>query len=131
MSERVDAKQLRHFAFLVGGIFLFISVWPVIWREESVRLWALIPALILIPLGIIAPSLLRPIYKGWMAVGHVLGWVNTRLLLGILYYGLIVPMGMVMRMIGRDPMRRQYVRDTDSYRVLRQRRDPSHMRNMF
>ena len=131
MSEPMDVKQLRHFAFLVGGIFLFISIWPLIWRGESVRLWAVFPALILVPLAIIAPLLLAPIYKGWMAVGHVLGWVNTRLLLGILYYGLIVPMGTVMKLMGRDPMRRQYVRDTDSYRVLRQRRDPSHMRNMF
>jgi len=131
MSQPVETRELRNFAFLVGGIFLCISLWPVVWRGDSLRWWALVPAITLIPFGIIAPRLLAPIYRSWMAVGHALGWVNTRLLLSLLYYGLIAPMGIVMRLMGRDSMRRQYVRDTDSYCVVRRRRDPSHMRNMF
>jgi hypothetical protein len=66
-----------------------------------------------------------------MAVGHVLGWINTRIILGILYYGLIVPTGLVMKMFGRDPMRRAFVPDMQTYRVVREPRQPSHMKHMF
>ncbi len=131
MTEQVGNKQLRQFGLMVGGIFLLMGVWPMVWRGEPLRLWAVIPAALLMPLGVVAPALLAPLFKGWMAVGHVLGWINTRILLGILYYGLVVPMGLVMKMMGRDPMRRQLVPGMESYRLLREPRDPSHMKNMF
>jgi hypothetical protein len=131
MNNQVDTKQLRSFGLLVGGIFLFLGLWPLVWKGEPLRLWAVIPAALLLPLGLIAPSLLAPLYKGWMAVGHVLGWINTRIILGILYYGLIVPIGLVMKMLGRDPMHRAFVPDMQTYRVVRKPRAPSHMKHMF
>lgn len=131
MNEQIEVKQLRSFGLTVGGVFLFIGLWPLVWRGEGVRLWAVIPAVALIPLGLILPGVLAPLYKGWMAVGHVLGWINTRIILGVLYYGLVVPMGLVMKLLGRDPMRRAWVPGMDSYRVVREPRPPSHMKNMF
>lgn len=131
MSEQADVKQLRSFGLTVGGVFLLIGLWPLVWRGEGLRLWAIIPAGMLILLGLILPSVLAPLHKGWMAVGHVLGWINTRIILGILYYGLVVPMGLVMKIIGRDPMRRALVPGMESYRVVREPRSPSHMKNMF
>jgi saxitoxin biosynthesis operon SxtJ-like protein len=131
MSEQADVKQLRSFGFTVGGVFLLIGLWPWFWRGEALRLWAIILAGLLMPLGLILPQLLAPLYKGWMAVGHVLGWINTRIILGILYYGLVVPMGLVMKILGHDPMRRAFVPGMESYRVVREPRSPSHMKNMF
>ncbi|MGE3153621.1 MAG: SxtJ family membrane protein [Nitrospiraceae bacterium] len=131
MNEQTDVKQLRSFGLTVGGVFLVIGLWPLVWRGEAIRLWAVIPAAGLIPAGLILPRVLAPLYKGWMAVGHVLGWINTRIILGILYYGLVVPMGLVMKMLGRDPMRRALVPGMDTYRVVREPRPPSHMKNMF
>ena len=100
-------------------------------RQIGVLHGRLAPAGALIPLGLILPRVLAPLYKGWMAVGHVLGWINTRIILGILYYGLVVPMGLVMKMLGRDPMRRAWIPGMDTYRVVREPRPPSHMKNMF
>jgi hypothetical protein len=131
MSGSADVKQLRSFGLLVGGVFLFIGLWPLVWRGDAIRPWALTIAAILMPLGLLLPTFLAPLHKGWMAVGHVLGWVNTRIILGIVYYGLLVPMGLLMKMLGRDPMRRAFVPEMETYRVVRERRDPSHMKNMF
>ena len=117
MNEQIEVKQLRSFGLTVGGVFLFIGLWPLVWRGEGVRLWAVIPAAALIPLGLILPGVLAPLYKGWMAVGHVLGWINTRIILGVLYYGLVVPMGLVMKLLGRDPMRRAWKRVRTSTRT--------------
>ena len=131
MTQQVDAKELRNFGLMVGGIFLVIGLWPLLWRGESMRLWAVGLGGLLIPLGLAAPAVLAPIFKVWMKVGHVLGWINTRIILGILFYGLITPMGVVMRMFGWDAMRRVLVRDMESYRVVRQPRPRAHMTRQF
>lgn len=129
--QEITKKTLRQFGLMVGGIFLFIGFWPLVWRHEAVRLWAVVPGTLLIAAGAVIPSLLREIYKGWMFLGHILGWINTRIILGVLFYGIVTPMGVVMRLAGRDPMRRTFDPDAQTYRVIRQARPASHMKNMF
>lgn len=90
-------------AAMVAGIFglllpaIFGRAWP---------LWPWIVAVALtLPAGF-APSLLAPVHRAWMAVGAVLGWINTRILLAAVFYLVVLPVGFVMRLLGRDPMRR-------------------------
>ncbi len=131
MTEQQNIKELRNFGLIVGGIFLIIGTWPLVWRGEGMRLWALGIGAVLVPLGLLIPAVLAPVFKIWMKVGHVLDWINTRIILGILFYGLITPMGMVMRLFGWDAMRRVLVRDAQTYRVVRQPRPKSHMTRQF
>ena len=79
----------------------------------------------------VAQLWVAPLFKVWMKVGHVMGWINTRIILGILYFGLITPMGVIMRMFGWDSMRRALSRDAESYRVVRQARPRNHMTRQF
>ena len=130
MQETVDVKQLRSFGFLVGGLFAAMGLWPML-LGRGVRLWAIIPAVILIGLGALLPSSLHPIHKAWMRIGHILGWINTRIILSVAFYGIFVPMGFVMRLRGRDPMRRQFEPDADTYRILCKGRPGSHMLRQF
>jgi hypothetical protein len=127
----VMKKTLRQFGLMVGGVFLLIGLWPFVWRQEPVRIWAVVPGSLLAVAGLVAPSVLKQVYQGWMWVGHIMGWVNTRIILGVLFYGVVTPMGLVMRSTGRDPMRRGYEPDAQTYRVVRQPRPASHMKNMF
>lgn len=127
----VTKRTLRQFGLMVGGVFLLIGLWPFVWRQEAVRIWAVVPGSLLAIAGLVVPSLLKQVYQGWMRVGHVMGWVNTRIILGVLFYGVVTPMGLVMKLTGRDPMRRGYEPDAHTYRVIRQPRPASHMKNMF
>lgn len=131
--ERVEVtkKTLRQFGLMVGGIFLFIGLWPFVWRQEAVRIWVVVPGALLAAAGLIIPALLKHVYQGWMWVGHVMGWVNTRIILGILFYGVVTPMGLAMKLTGRDPMRRAFEPDAQTYRVMCRPRPVSHMKNMF
>lgn len=131
MQSQPSAKELRQFGLLVGWILLLIGAWPLVWRGESVRLWALVPGTLLVPLGALVPTVLGPVYKIWMKLGHALGWVNTRIILGVIYFGLITPMGLVMRLFGWDSMHRAFIRETSTYRVVRPPRPPSHMTRQF
>jgi hypothetical protein len=131
MSGTRDLRQLRRFGLLVGGIFSAIGFWPLLWRQEGPRLWALAPGLVLVLGALIVPRILAPVHRAWMALGDALGWVNTRILLGVVFYGLVTPIGLVMRLRGRDPMSRRFDHSVESYRVRREPRQATHMMRQF
>ena len=118
MDNKMELKELRTFGLMVGGIFLILGLWPVLWRAEEPRLWALVLGILLVVLGLSLPRSLKRAHKVWMFVGHVLGWINTRIILGVVFYGLITPMGLVMRLFGWDSMRRALMREAHTYRIL-------------
>ena len=131
MNRRSDTKELRNFGLLVGAIFNIIGIWPMVIRGEQFRLWAVAGGSALIFLGIVLPSWLKPIHRGWMWIGHVLGWINTRILLSLVFYGLITPIGLVFRMLEKDTMRQAFSDTSSTYRVNRQSRPRSHMKFQF
>ena len=132
MAEIVpDNKTLRSFGLLVGGVFGVIGMLPLVFRREPPRLWALGLMAALVGLGLVAPALLRQPYRGWMVLGHALGWINTRILLSLVFYLVVTPMGFVMRLLGKDPMRRRFDANAASYRIGRETRPGAHMRRQF
>ena len=66
-----------------------------------------------------------------MAAGHVLGWINTRIILGVIFYFIVTPIGIVRRWLGKDPMGRQLRPDLASYRINRQPRPASHLTKQY
>jgi hypothetical protein len=131
MPRTDSTRQLRHFGLLVGGIFGLIGLWPLVWRHQSPRLWALALAAALIVPALVAPRVLGPVNRLWMKLGEGLAWVNTRILLGLVFYVVVLPIGFLMRLMGRDPMRRQLERSGTSYRVQSVRRPATHMTRQF
>lgn len=131
MQNGIDNKQLRSFGLLVGGIFALIALWPVIIRAEDPRWWAVVVAACLLVPAAVFPHSLTWIYRGWMALGHVLGWINTRIILGFIFYFIVTPIGIVRRWLGKDPMGRRLRPDLDSYRVTRTPRPPSHLKRQY
>jgi hypothetical protein len=124
-------KHLRSFGCMVGGIFALMGLWPAVWRGQPLRLWSLILGGLLLLLGLAWPRSLTHVYRLWMRVGEVLGWINTRLILGAIFYLLFTPLGLYMRLRGQDPMRRTLAPEAESYRVERQSRPAAHMRHQF
>ena len=131
MQSHTDNNKLRSFGLTVGGVFAVISLWPVVFRNEDPRWWsAVVAACLLVPAAVFPKSLFW-IHKGWMAVGHVLGWINTRIILGVVFYVIVTPIGMVRRWLGRDPMGQHLRPDLDSYRINRKPRAASHLRRQY
>jgi Saxitoxin biosynthesis operon protein SxtJ len=131
MQNEITIKQLRSFGLLIGGIFALIGLWPVVVHNVDPRWWSLVVAIVLILPALVYPKSLFWIHKGWMAVGHVLGWINTRIILGVVFYVIVTPIGMFRRWLGRDPMGRQLRPDLDSYRVVRKPRPASHLTKQY
>lgn len=133
MSQKPSTgkKELRSFGLLVGAVFTAIGIWPFLLRGDALHLWAIGLGGALILLGGISPGVLAPVHKVWMRVGHALGWINTRILLGLVFYGLVTPMGILFRLMGKDVMRQAFAHDSPTYRVLRRPRPQGHMKYQF
>jgi len=131
MKPQDEKRRLRHFGLIVGGIFAVIGLWPVVFRAEGPRLWALALALALVVPALVVPRSLTHPYRIWMAAGEALGWINTRVILSVIFYGLVTPMGIVRRGFGRDPMRRGFEPEVDTYRVFKPSRPATHMTRQF
>jgi hypothetical protein len=131
MEQAATRKELRQFGLLVGAVFTVIGLWPLVFRGEPLRLWALGLGGLLIACGGMLPHVLRPIHTGWMWGGHIMGWINTRILLGIVFYVLVTPIGLVFRLMGKDTMRQGFAESSTTYRVIRSPRPPSHMKHQF
>jgi len=120
MRETVSKKQLREFGLLIGFGLPVLIGWliPSFFGHEfrSWTLWVGIPVLIL---GLMAPRLLHYPYKVWMVLGHALGWVNSHIILGLVFIVVLQPIAYVMRLTGYDPLRRRR-KDEITYRENRQ-----------
>ncbi len=131
MNDHYTKSKLRSFGLIVGGIFLLIAFWPYLRRGHDIRLWATVLGGSLVLLGIVAPSLLRHPYRAWMALAYVLGWINTRLILGVVYYLVFTPVSLGMRLLGKDPMNRKLDPNARSYRTQSETREAGHMKHQF
>ena len=131
MQDEITRKHLRSFGFTVGGIFTLIGLWPLVVHGEDPRWWAVVIGVcLLVPAVVFPKSLIWP-FRGWMALGHVLGWINTRIILGVVFYLIVTPIGVIRRWLGKDPMGRRLQPNADSYRVQRTPRPPSHLTKQY
>ena len=109
-------KQLRHFGLLVGAVFALIGFWQLYRGQHEIAraiLWSI--GGLLMKLGLIVPKLLGPIHAGWMKLAFVLGWVNSRILLSIIFFLLFTPIALITRVFGRDSLDRRINRKSTSY----------------
>ena len=114
----LDRNGLREFGLTTGAVVVAIFGLFFPWLLELD--WPIWPWVIAAPLWLLAlfqPLWLRLIYRAWMRFGLLASRVMTPLVLGIVFFGMIAPMALVMRLMGRDPIRREFDPDRKSYRV--------------
>ena len=101
-------RQLREFGLLIGTVFLVILGWalPAL-HGHSFRLWTLWVAIPALVLGLLWPRGLHWPYRGWMALGDAMGWVNSHMVLGLVYVLVLQPIALLMRILGHDPLRKK------------------------
>jgi len=115
--EKLDSKGLRKFGLMTGAVIvvLFGLLLPWLLSHGWPRWPWILAALLWVP-ALVYPKVLGPVYTGWMKFGAVAGFINTKIIMAILYYLVVVPIGLVMRVFGHDPMRRK-LGGVSSYRI--------------
>ena len=91
----------KSFGILFFIVFLLITFWPVI-NSEPIRIWSLITSLIFLILGILNSKILTPFKITWIKFGELLGKIIAPLVMGLIYFVIITPIGILMRLLGKD-----------------------------
>ncbi len=117
--QALDSKGLRKFGITTGAIIviLFAVFFPWVFDSATMPVWPWIVACLLWVPAIFLPRVLQPVYTTWMKIGHAIGWFNTRIILGVIFYVLVMPMGLIMRLLGKDPMGMKHDKSASSYRI--------------
>jgi len=132
-APATTSAELRKFGVVVGLALAVVFGALLPWLfGRSFPLWPLVAGGILLAVGLVAPRALAWPHRLWMTVGHGLGWFNSRVILSALFFVLILPVGLVMRLFGRAAMRRPRDADATSYRIASARAtDPKSMERPF
>tara|TARA_E500000178_G_scaffold307967_1_gene321290 strand:- start:723 stop:1100 length:378 start_codon:yes stop_codon:yes gene_type:complete len=91
----------RNFGIVFFIVFLLIAIYPII-NSESIRIWSLIIASIFFILGIINSKLLTSLNKIWFKFGLLLGKIISPLIMGLIFFFVVTPIGLLMRLLGKD-----------------------------
>ena len=107
-QSSISQKQLREFGLLIGIGFPVIIGWilPSI-SGHLFRFWSLWIGVPLFILGILRPSLLFYPYKVWIKIGLALGWINSQIILGLVFLSVLIPISFIMKLFGYDPLKKK------------------------
>ena len=120
MNNSPSKKELRDFGLFVGLLFpLIIGILLPILFGHAIRYWTLFIGIPLIFLGIFSPNNLRYFYTKWIDIGNFLGFINSNLILGLVFILVMRPIALIMKLFGYDPLRIKKS-TKESYREFRE-----------
>lgn len=131
-DRHVEGSSDRAFGLVFVGVFLLIAGWP-LFHGETPRWWASGVAAGFGLVALVKPVLLAGLNRLWIKLGVLLGKVISPIALGVLFYGVLTPIGAVIRRTGKDPLRLKRDPGADSYWILREPPGPppDSMTNQF
>ena len=123
-SEAIEGSSDRVFGLVFAGVFSVVALWPLV-QGEAIRLWAMLVAVAFLVLAIAIPRSLSQLNRLWMRLGLLMGRVVSPVAIGIVYYLTVVPTGLIMRALGKDPLRLRFERELPSYWIKREPPGPN------
>ena len=122
--------EFRRFAGIMAMVLALIGAWTY-WREGRVAVWAIVASAGFLVPGLLMPRLLAPVYCLWMNLGHSLGWINTRIILGLMFFGIMTPLGIFRRTIGKSGLQLRIEADHETYAAICKGRSADHFNWQF
>ncbi len=121
-SVDTSRKALRSFGWVVGVVLIGIAAF--VWWRRDWQAGTLIYSLAgvggaLVVFGLLLPQILLPLYRFWMALAVVLGYVMTRVILTLVFFFVVLPIGLLLRLFGKDLLHRKLDPDATSYWIQR------------
>ncbi len=131
-DQHVEGSSDRSFGVVFAIVFLLIAAWPLLYGATP-RWWAVGVGLVFALIAAFRPRLLAGLNRWWIKLGILLGRLVSPIALGVLFFGVLVPIGVVMRIVGKDPLRLKRDADAASYWIPRKPPGPppDSMTNQF
>ena len=100
-NNEIKISSNKSFGIVFAVVFFLIALWPII-KSDDIRIWSLIVSIIFLILGIMNSSILTPLNKIWFRFGIFLGNFIAPVVMGIIFFFVVTPIGLIMRLLGRD-----------------------------
>ena len=104
MNDKSKIGSNRSFGIVFSIVFLLISIYPLL-NNENLRIWSLIVSLIFLILGLLKSKLLTPINILWMKFGLLLGRIISPIIMALIFFAVVTPIGIIMRALRKDILR--------------------------
>ena len=128
MNQDIKLPSNRNFGVVFCIVFMIISLWPLLSQNE-IRIWSLIISITFFLLGLINSTLLKPLNKLWFKFGILLGNIISPIIMGIIFFFVITPIGFIIRLIGKDVLNLKY--NSDKSYWIKKAGPKSKMKNQF
>lgn len=141
-KKKSKSQELREFGYLLGGmlILIFGVILPLLFDHilgQSIAvfdmfttpIWPWLIACCFWMPAVIWPNFLQPFYSVWMKIGSVLGFINTRIIMLLMFYGMMLPIGLIVRLLGKNTMSRKT--QESSYRIVSKKVEKNHLERPY
>tara|TARA_B110000438_G_C15779992_1_gene635868 strand:+ start:332 stop:727 length:396 start_codon:yes stop_codon:yes gene_type:complete len=126
---KIKISSNRSFGIVFFFVFLIISLWPLI-NENPLRVWSIYIAIVFLILGLINSNFLTPLNALWYKFGKLLGSIIAPIVMGIVFFIVVTPIGFIMRIFGKDLLNKRYNNKSNSYWINREK-SKSTMKQQF
>ena len=118
----------RSFGIVFFIVFLLISLYPLT-NSQDIRFWSLFISLVFLFLGLINSKILNPLNKLWFKLGMFLGKIISPIIIGIIFFLVVTPTGLIMRILGKDLLNLKYNKNQSYW--IEKKGPKSKMNNQF
>jgi hypothetical protein len=119
-TSQIQSSTDRSFGFVFAAVFLIIALYPLL-HAAGIRIWAIAVSGVFLLLAALVPQVLAPANRLWTKFGLLLHHIVSPIALGILFFLVVTPTALLMRLFGKDPLRLRFDPAADSYWI---KRDP-------
>ena len=128
MEQKIKTSSNKSFGIVFFVVFLLIALYPMT-KGNDLRLWSLIISLIFLTLGLINSIILTPLNRLWFKFGIFLGKIISPIILGIIFFLIVTPTGILLRLFGKDVINLKY--NNDSSYWIKKTGPKNNMKNQF
>ena len=116
--SKIKISSNRNFGLVFFVVFLIVGILPLT-SGESIRIWSTTISFIFLILGLVNSKLLTPLNKLWLKLGIILGAVIAPIVMGVVFFLVVTPIGLVMRLLGMDLINKKYDKKIKTYWIDR------------
>ena len=117
-KSKIKISSNRSFGLVFFAVFLLIALWPLN-NEDQIRIWSIVISVIFLILGLINSKLLMPLNRLWFRFGMLLGAIVSPIVMGMIFFTIVTPTGFIMRIVGKDLLKKKYDKNKKSYWIKR------------
>ena len=128
-QKEIKISSNKSFGLVFFVIFIIIALWPLL-NDGNIRIWSIIVSIIFLTLGLLNSKILTPFNKLWMRFGVLLGSIVSPIVMGVVYFGIITPIGLIMKLFGKDVLNLKLDKNKKTYWTLK-KKIPSKMKDQF